>query len=313
MHDRLKHTAEKSFDALGTNITIHICLDDPDDSARAQADIEDIKKEYARLETIFSRFDKESELSKLNVNLGTWHEVSSEMREVVERSLDYYQQTDGLFDPRIIETLENIGYAKDFKKQHFVLKNGGAISKISGTLSDDLHVDGSQIKFNARMDFSGIAKGYITDRIAVLLKQRGWQNFFVDSGGDMYFSGKDAKQDAWYVAIEGIDEKKMMLKLENFATATSGIGRRKWQIGEQKFHHIINPKHPESFSFDCKSVTVVAKSTEAADVWAKALFLKGIKDGKKYATEKNIPCVFLNYKGTAWLSPELKKYYWLAA
>lgn len=304
---------EKDFKALGTEITIHICSDDSDDAARAQTDIDDIKKEYARLEKIFSRFDEGSELSKLNSGIGTWHETSSEMREVVERSLDYYKKTDGLFDPRIIETLEHIGYADDFKKQHFVLKNEGIAPNISGKLDGDLHVDGSRVTFSSRMDFSGIAKGYITDKIVALLKERGWQNFFVDSGGDMYFSGKDAEQDFWYVAIEGIDEKKMMLKLTDFATATSGIGKRKWQIGEKKFHHIVNPKKPESFSFELKSVTVVAKTTEQADVWAKTLFIKGKEKGKKFATDKNISCVFLDYKGTAWLSPAAKKYCWLAA
>jgi len=312
MSEQKNSVVEKSFDALGTRITIHICLDESHDAAGALRDIEDIQKEYVQTEKIFSRFDEKSELSKLNMQLDTWHDASAPLCEVISHVLDYYTKTQELFDPRIIDALENMGYEKDFKKRNFILKNGGDAPAIMGKLGNFLAVDGSRVKFVSRMDFSGIAKGYITDQIAKLLKERGWKNYFVDSGGDMYFSGSDAGQDAWYVAIEGVDEKKMMLKLSNWATATSGIGRRKWQIGEKKFHHIINPKNPDSFSFDLKSVTVVDPKTEAADVWAKTLFIKGKEEGRKYATEKNIPCVFLDYKGTAWLSPAAKNYLWMA-
>ena len=58
------------------------------------------------------------------------------------------------------------------------------------------------------MDFSGIAKGYITDEAAAYSKKRGWKNFLVDSGGDIYAAGQNHRRERWRIAIEGVPEKK---------------------------------------------------------------------------------------------------------
>jgi thiamine biosynthesis lipoprotein len=99
------------------------------------------------------------------------------------------------------------------------------------------------------------------------------------------------------VEVEGISSRKMVLKLEDLAAATSGITRRKWEIDGKKYHHLINPLDPYKFSFDLKSVTVIKSSCEEVDFWAKVLFIAGREKGALFAKRYGIACIFLDYRG----------------
>ena len=109
------------------------------------------------------------------------------------------------------------------------------------------------------MDFSGIAKGYIVDQAAEFLKKRGWKNFLVDAGGDMMISGRNSEGEKWRIAVEGVPEEKLMLEISGKGIATSGISRKKWQINGKKFHHLVNPKDPNNFSYELRTVSVIAQ------------------------------------------------------
>ena len=180
--------------------------------------------------------------------------------------------------------------------------------KIESDLNDNLKIKNGKIFFGRRMDFSGIAKGYITDLGAKFLKKRGWRNFLVDSGGDVFAAGENVNGEKWRIATEGVPEKKLMLNISDKGIATSGISRKKWEIGGKKFHHLINPKNPSYFSHELRTVSVIEKNTENADGRAKVLVLLGKEKGMKFAKKNKIAAVFLDYKGNIFASPEAKQY-----
>jgi FAD:protein FMN transferase len=244
--------------------------------------------------------------------------------------------------------LENIGYDKDFreiailhchpresgdpdKKDNSGFRIKCGMTRLTEPLEKDIIIKKNKVLFNHRMDFSGIAKGYITDKAAEFLKNRGFQNFLIDSGGDIYASGKDCDGEPWLISIEGADESRLNFNLSDRGVATSGITRKKWEVLPphpnyhsnlrnshqlhfgcggmgKKYHHLINPKNPETFLFDLKSVTVIAENTEKADIWAKTLYLMGKDRGLKYSNENKIASVFLDYKGNVHLSEKIKNY-----
>ena len=75
------------------------------------------------------------------------------------------------------------------------------------------------------------------------------------------------------------------------------------------YHHLINPKHPNVFSFDILSVTTLAETAERADFIAKTLFLMGIKDGYAYAKKHSVPALFVENKtASPHISPAMRKY-----
>jgi thiamine biosynthesis lipoprotein len=289
---------EKEWKALGTDIYVQILNDitfSGSDIERIFLGIRDI---YTRQEKIFSRFDGESELSQINIRLGEFVEASPEMLFISEKSIEYFQESERIFDPRILDTLEKIGYEKSFQENNFegTVENIRKVGEIS--LKEDLQIKKRKVKFLRRMDFSGIVKGYITDRIADFLRQEGFKNFLVDSGGDIYASGKDRGKNRWGIALEGSkDENKVMLELSDEAVATSGNVRKKWERDGKKFHHLINPHQPDYFSFDLQSVTVVEKTAEKADFLAKYLFLLGLEKGLALADKRGSRAFFLKANG----------------
>jgi len=295
-----------SFKKFGTDINMRIVVGVDVDVEKAEDDLKKCQALYGKYDKIFSRFDVGSELSGLNLRLKVFQNASNDILEVAEKCLWYNKNTKGLFDPRIIDLLELLGYDKDFPmigKDGF--KKGYFLENIDIELQQDLKVENGKIFFARRMDFSGIVKGWVTDKIAKFLLSRGWKNFLIDSGGDMYFSGIDRNLQKWTVDVEGFSSGRLAFAFSKAGIATSGIGKRKWEIGGKRVHHLINPKRPDKFSFDLRSVTVVADSVEEADVWAKTLFLMGKERAIAYSKGNNIKSLLLDYKGNVWISSEL--------
>jgi FAD:protein FMN transferase len=298
---------ERKFQAMGTDIFLLVLVGKTEDYKKTEALLKNIEKSYRDWEKIFSRFDQDSELSKINNNLGEPIGASRDFIEVADQCLQYCEKTAGMFDPRILEKLEDSGYRQNFKNNDFS-STRVITGKITSHLVEDLLIGKETVIFRKKMDFSGIVKGWATDKVARLLTENNLENFLVDSGGDIYVAGVDESGEDWKVAIEGIEEKKLQLKVSDEGIATSGITRRKWQNEKGRFHHLVNPKKPAVYSFDISSVTVVAVSTESADVWAKSLLLSGLEEGLKSAEEKNIAAIFLDRRGNVRYSNTMKKY-----
>ncbi len=311
MENTKKSVFSHSFRAIGTEIGLDISLDSENKKTHAMATTVAVEQFLKTEEEIFSRFDPESELSKINSKLGEWHKTSPSMLDLAKKIISYSSKSDGLYDPRIIDILEKIGYRKSFLENDFASLKIDT-DKINFTfknpLKEDLKIKNGKILFSHPMDFSGLAKGYLADKVSLFIKNQGFENFIVDLGGDMFISGKKKGNRPWHISIEDIPEEKVLLKLQNLAIATSGISRKQWGVGEKRFHHLINPLSPEKFSLNVLSVSVIAKTVIEADFLAKIIFLMGKTRGKKYCIKENIPAFFLNSDKSTWLSPRGKKF-----
>lgn len=286
---------KEEFKELGTDIYVKIILKSKEGQKKADADLKIVKKIYHKFRKILSRFE-DSELSRLNNNIEKYIEASADILYLARRCLHYYAESKGYFDPRILESLEALGYDRDFKKVSRNSRKKITYSKISGDLAKDLKIKGNRVFFGRPMDFNGIAKGYITDKVSGFLKKN-WDNFLVDSGGDIYASGLNQDNQKWKIAVEGKED--LLVEISNLAVATSGRGRRKWTVSSTEVYHIINPHNPGSFPAELFSVTVLGENNELADVWAKILFIWGKASGLKYCEKHNIRAIFLDNQGQA--------------
>jgi len=285
---------EKEFRALGTEVYIGIVAKE-DENEKILSSFNKVENICREKELILSRFDLKSELSKLNNNLGVFYEVSEDILYLAQKSLDYYFKSERIFDPRILEGLEKIGYRVNFQNNTFDAKDDFSKEIFAKDLTEELIIEGNRVKFYKRMDFAGVAKGYVVDKIAKELHLDGWKDFLVDLGGDMYASGYNRRGEKWGIALEESEnENEIMAEISNEGIATSGNTRKKWEIDGKKFHHLINPQDVDRFSFDLKSVTVVADIAEEADVMAKVLFLMGLERGLDFANKHKIRGIFLN-------------------
>lgn len=293
MNDRNRR--RDTFRAMGTTIETDIIFSSRSEEAVDVA-FQNVRETLFRLERIFSRFLKESEFSKLNASLGKECLVSREMFDVLTLSVRFSKETDGVFDPRILPQLLHSGYAGDFYKQppNATTGEGADARVLTQCFSEEIFLDAraGTVQLQQPIDLGGIAKGYAVQVAVKLLRDQGYTDFVVDAGGDMFTAGHDEEDDPWLVAIEGIDESDARWRLSDAAVATSGVTRRSWNIGNQSFHHLVNPRNPKQYDFSLQSVSVVSDSIVEADVLAKTYFLLGIPEGLQRANELNHAVLF---------------------
>jgi len=134
-----------------------------------------------------------------------------------------------------------------------------------------LETDGYfNIDRNGLYDPSGIVKGWAIFSAAELLRQAGFENYYVDAGGDMQVSGKNAEGQDWRVGIQNPFnpmEIVKVLSIRNCGVATSGTYVR----GK----HIYNPKNSDQPVTGVVSLTVIGPDIYEADRFATAAFAMG--------------------------------------
>lgn len=257
----------------------------------------------------FSRFKKESELSRFNASEGG--AVSPELFSLLQASSRSHILTQGVFDPSILPALVEIGY-------------GGAEDQPSASAQphsfEQLIFDetAQAVRKPKRLliDLGGIGKGYIVDKVASRLMEK-YEHGIVDAGGDMRIFGGDRGQDidTWAIDVENpfdATQPLTTLLVTDCAVATSGISRKHWQKEGQKYHHLIDPFSGTSAETGMIQVTVIASQAIEADVFAKTLFILGLERGQKFASEKNIPALFVTADKKVIRNLLFQKYEWQA-
>ncbi|HEY7093046.1 MAG TPA: FAD:protein FMN transferase [Ktedonobacterales bacterium] len=118
-------------------------------------------------------------------------------------------------------------------------------------------------------DPSGIVKGWAVRNAARILDERGFQNYYLDAGGDLQLAGmKDGAP--WRVGIRNPfnrAEHVKALSLTDRGVATSGTAIR----GQ----HIYNPHHTGQPITEIVSMTVIGPDVYEADRFATAAFAMG--------------------------------------
>ncbi|PNK59622.1 FAD:protein FMN transferase [Psychrobacter sp. FDAARGOS_221] len=111
-----------SFFAMGCHNQVHLELSRIKSLVSAEvmhehlAQLEQrILSKLAHWEGIFSRFDGHSELMQLNKRSGEWVAVSQALYEVIQQAFVFYQQTQGLVTPTVLQSMQQIGYQSSFE------------------------------------------------------------------------------------------------------------------------------------------------------------------------------------------------------
>jgi thiamine biosynthesis lipoprotein len=267
-------------------------------------------------EARFTRFSEDSELHSLNLSVGTWFRASPEMFEVLELSREYHALTGGLFNPAILKALERAGYDRSMDE----IRAGGPLQAKEGQavmapdfsavqLEPSTHA--VQLPEGMQVDLGGIAKGWIAERAAQKLSLFA-RACAVSAGGDMALVGTPQGEVGWKVALEDPlqpDENLAILQVGPGAVATSAITKRQWRQGERLQHHLIDPRTGAPAETDWLSVTVIADSAAAAEVYAKAMLIAGSKgvDGLRQPAGVRA-YVSVDEGGKLWGSENIREY-----
>jgi thiamine biosynthesis lipoprotein len=257
--------------ALGADASLQLYHPD---AAEAERLIADALDEVHRLERVFSLYDSTSALCQLNSD-GQLADPPQELVELLAMSERYSRATGGAFDPSV-QPLWTL-YAK-----HFGMANADPNGPSPADVADAAAKCGYQrVTVAARkvafersgmgITLNGIAQGYITDRVAELLRARGVTHTLVDMGETRALDTHPAGR-PWSVGIKNPraeDRLIATIALDNQAVSTSGGYGTQFDAAG-RFNHIFDPA-TGSCANRYLSVSVIAPTAACADALSTAL------------------------------------------
>jgi FAD:protein FMN transferase len=283
------------------------------DADKRPAPFEAVPAWFEAWEQTFSRFRADSELSQLNRRAGQWVRVSTGLWEVTHLALVAARWTDGLFSPTILNALEGAGYDRTFDEiaaaaQPVVAQPDGQWRSIQRqSLKRSIYLPP-----RARLDLSGIVKGWAADRAAKKLGVCG--PALIDAGGDIAVSGPRADGSPWPIGVTNPfqpDQPFETLKVAQGGVATSGKDYRRWLRAGEWQHHLIDPRTGLPARNDVLSVTVIAPTAFEAEVAAKVIAISGSEQGLAWLDEQpGYAALVVGKDGQAVYSAQMENYLW---
>ena len=270
------------------------------DSVLAQVRLSEVEILFAQVESELSRFRPASGLSRLNALAGAGPQrISPLLQTVLSAALDAADESGGIFDPTVLDSLCRAGYDRSFELLSTVDGNRGAARDrdLNRTGWRQVQLDSAsgtaRLPAGLGLDLGGIAKGWIVDRTAEHLAS--WGAALVDAGGDMRATAPPDGE-PWPIAVQDpFDETKdlLVIGLTQGAIATSSIGKRRWERHGQAMHHLIDPRNGLPSQSDLHTVTVLAPTTAEAEVAAKVALILGQHAGWRYLDERGLSAILI--------------------
>ncbi|MFA6449633.1 MAG: FAD:protein FMN transferase [bacterium] len=263
--DALK-SARDTRQMMGTFVEITVY---DADEGKAKAALEAGFAEIARVESVMSRFDPKSELSRLNRSGEKIFKCSDELFMLLEESRRYSELSGGAFDVTVGPLMKVWRDAGKEKKKPAPSAVEEARSRV-GYKKIRLDPAAKTARFmvpGMEADLGAIAKGYGADRAAAAIRAAGAKSALVNSGGDIRAVGKKMNSKPWTIALQNPrDKKQYLLKLaiSDIGVTTSGDYEQYFVTGGRRYSHIINPKTGTSET-GCMSATVIAPTAMQAD------------------------------------------------
>ncbi len=137
-------------------------------------------------------------------------------------------------------------------------------------------------KKGMRLDFGGIAKGYIGDEMAKVLREEQIDRYLIDLGGDLVAGSAPPGQDGWNISIAWC---RRVILVENRAIATSGPDFQFFVHKGQRYAHLIDPETGWGVS-SFFGTTVIAKNGWQADALASAFSIMTLEESAEVLRRK---------------------------
>jgi len=249
------------FEAIGTRWAIDIYEEIAEQKLKILK--QSIHEDIELFDKKYSRFRDDSLVSSIAEKAGEY-DLDSEGRALLDLYHTLYTLTSGSFTPLIGNILSDAGYDKTYSFHSKKLVSPPEWESVLHYTKNILFV-----KKPVLLDFGGIGKGFLIDKIGKYLKKENIDNFCIDAGGDILYSHKSKLP--LLIGLENPHNTKQVIgevRIVNQSICASAGNRRKWG----KFHHIIDPhtlKSPETVI----ATWVIADTAVIADAIATCLFL----------------------------------------
>lgn len=259
-----------------------------------------------RYEQLFSVTIQTSDVAKLNRAGGETVQVAPETYDLLQKSVKRYKETEGLFNVSVYPLVRAWG----FTTGNYRIPANAEIKHLLGNidasricLKEDNQV---MLPKGMEIDLGGVAKGYLSQKLTEMFRERGALGAVICLGGNVQTFGKKPTGDSFLVGITDPSDGVSVLgtvRVGEKAVVTSGSYQRYFEKNGKNYHHIIDPATGKPAQSDLVSVTVLADDGTIADSLATALFIMGRDKTVEYVeNHPEIQVVLVDNNSKIWTS-----------
>jgi FAD:protein FMN transferase len=282
-----------SWPALGT--TAVLCAPDSGAvAARCAA-----AREIDGMNAAASRFDPDSELSRLNRAPGRWVRISERLHDALRVAVRAASITNGAVDPTLGQSLVDLGYDRDWGDLTQV-PPGRALDDRPGVpaarrcapwraiaLRDKPPM--ARVPAGVTLDLGATAKALAADRAAHAAHLASGAGVLLSLGGDIATAGPPPCG-GWVIRVtddhrDGDSAHGQTVTIDVGGLATSSLGPRRWLHEGRAIHHVLDPTDGQPVRPWWRTASVAAASCADANIASAAALVMGPRAPAWLATQ----------------------------
>lgn len=261
------------------------------DGAAAERMIARTRVEIDRIERVFSLQRADSEIATLN-RRGFIDNPSADLVELAANSQRMGALSGGAYDVTV-QPLWRL-YEALFWAPNADRENVESLALDVARASVDyrnIDVSRRRIAFtrpDMSMTLNSVAQGYLTDRVADMLRTEGFEHVYVDLG-EIRTLGTHPSGEPWHVGIRDSAQEAAIERTVDVANEAVSVSGGYGTVFEPtgRYHHIFDPATGLSAA-RMRDVTVIAPRARDADALSTAIYVAG---------EERTPALLAAYRG----------------
>ncbi len=244
----------------------------------AEGALSEAAVKITNLEKLLAVTDPESDISRINSGSGSAVQVSDDTAAIIEAGLKYGEMTGGALDITVYPVLREWGFTTGEYKIPTNEEITSLLKSVDYT-KVQLTDDRVEIPQGFMVDTGSLAKGYTSDRVIEILREKGVTSAIVSLGGNVQSLGLKPDGSQWKVGIKDPfqpDSEMCIVAVGEKAVITSGNYERFFEGEDGRLYwHIIDPSDGAPADNGLVSVTVIGDSGLMCDALSTALFVCG--------------------------------------
>jgi len=298
--DRVPISRSSGRYVMGTVLEITVAAPT---EAEATAAMEELFRLAAELERIFTVFEPESPLSRLNRRAGggpQW--VDPAIARILAESVAYWRLTGGIFDVTVgpLVDLWRLAVRRNEPPGETELAASLALvgsDKILVRRGDSVALERPGMSVN----LGGIAKGYALDRMEEHLRARGISKAFVSFGQSSILAvGAPAGAPGWRVLLKDAGQGFAGVATLRDQSLSVSASFGQWsEIAGRRYGHVIDPRSGKAMTRAAQAA-VLAPSGALAEALSKSLLILTPQEGLALLeNEREVEGLLIEADGTA--------------
>ena len=274
----------------------------------------DVWEACDRYEKMLSKTIEESDVWRINHAKGEKVTVDPETYAILTEAKEISEKSGGAFSMTLAPIIAMWDFTGGSERMPTEEARLAALPLVDDTKIALLGDNTVQLPDGMMIDLGGIAKGYIADKVAEIVRGR-CVGAAINLGGNTYVVGSKPDGSLWRVGIQDPESKTgttlAILSLKEGTVVTSGTYERYFEKDSVRYHHILSPETGLPANTGLCAATIVTESSMRADALATACIVLGREKALRLLEDMNVDGLLVAYDGTTWQAGDLAQRYQL--